>query len=109
MSIQDEKITFYAKRKVPVASLVKLDLEEPDMKKQNNDYIKRMHDELSDLNYRIEKLKAFYSTRKMHLSPDFTWYLLKKQLKQMKSYRETLKLRIKYEESEAKEHEDASH
>ncbi|WP_240410765.1 crAss001_48 related protein [Limosilactobacillus vaginalis] len=78
-------------------------------KKNEPDYIKRMHEELDMLCLRIEKLKAFYNTRYMRRLPEFTCYLLKKQLKQMKAYRETLKLRIKYEESEAKEHEDASH
>lgn len=78
-------------------------------KKSEPDYIKRMHEELDMLCLRIEKLKAFYNTRYMRRLPEFTCYLLKKQLKQMKAYRETLKLRIMYEESEVKEHEDASH
>lgn len=79
------------------------------MSKENEpDYIKRMHDELDTLNLRIEKLKAFYNTRYMRRLPKFTCYLLHKQLKQMKAYRDTLKLRIMYEKSEAEEHENVS-
>lgn len=79
------------------------------MSENKPDYIKRMHGELEALNLHIEKLKAFYSTRYMRRLPKFTCYLLRKQLKQMKAHRDTLKLRIMYEESESKEHEDASH
>ena len=78
------------------------------IKENEPDYIKRMHEELDTLGLRIEKLKAFYNTRYMRRLPEFTCYLMKKQLKQMKVYQETLKLRIKYEESEVKEHEEST-
>lgn len=78
------------------------------IKENEPDYIKRMHEELDMLGLRIEKLKAFYNTRYMRHLPEFTCYLMKKQLKQMKAYQETLKLRIKYEESEVKEHEEST-
>lgn len=64
-----------------------------------NDYLTRIHDEYGGLCLRIEKLNQFYGTRYQRKLDDFTCYLLKKQLKQMKAYRHTLKLRIKYVES----------
>ena len=78
------------------------------IKENEPDYIKRMHEELDTLGLHIEKLKAFYNTRYMRRLTEFSCYLLKKQLKQMKAYRDTLKLRIMYEESEAKEHEEST-
>lgn len=65
----------------------------------SNDYLERMRDEYIKLTNRIQKLKNFYGSRYQRQLDDFTCYLLKKQLKQMKAYRKTLKLRIKYEGS----------
>lgn len=67
----------------------------------SQDYLERMHDEYIELTNRIQKLKNVCGSRYQHqLQLDgFTYYLLEKQLKQMKAYRRTLKLRIKYENS----------
>ncbi len=72
---------------------------------KEKDYIERMHEELELLGNRIEKLKAFYDTRYIRNLDEFTRYLLKKQLKQMKAYKHTLKIRILFEESKAKENQ----
>ena len=72
---------------------------------KEKDYIERMHEEYNMLGYRIEKLKAFYDTRYVRNLDDFTRYLLKKQLKQMKAYKHTLKIRILFEESKVKENQ----
>ena len=70
----------------------------------DRDYIERMNDEYAMLCNRIEKLKNFYGSRYRRRLNDFTCYLLKKQLREMKAYRKTLKLRIRYEESRMKEY-----
>ena len=75
------------------------------IKENEPDYIKRMHEELDMLELRIEKLMAFYNARYVRNLDDFTRYLLKKQLKQMKAYKHTLKIRILFEESKAKENQ----
>lgn len=78
---------------------------------KEKDYIEQMHEELELLGHRIEKLKAFYDARYIRNLDNFTRYLLKKQLKQMKAYKHTLKIRILFEESKAKEnqHEQTHH
>ena len=70
----------------------------------SQDYLERMNDEYIELTKRIQKLKNFYGSRYQRQLDDFTYYLLKKQLKQMKAYRRTLKLRIKYENIKRQEH-----
>ena len=45
-------------------------------KKNEPDYIKRMHEELDTLGLHIEKLKAFYNTRYMRRLTEFSCYLL---------------------------------
>lgn len=70
----------------------------------SQDYLDRMNDEYIGLTNRIQKLKNFYGSRYLRQLDGFTSYLLKKQLKQMRAYRRTLKLRIKYENSKRQEH-----
>lgn len=65
----------------------------------SQDYLERMNDEYIELTNRIQKLKNFYSLIYQRQLDNFTCYLLKKQLKQMKAYRKTLRLRIKFEGS----------
>lgn len=74
------------------------------MSQVSQDYLERMNDEYIELTNRIQKLKKFYILRYQRQLDDFTYCLLKKQLKQMKAYRRTVKLRIKYENSKRQEH-----
>lgn len=75
--------------------------------KSDEELIDSLSNELGELSIRIDKLKGFLGTRHMRNGlDDFNVYLLEKQLKHMKAYRDDLKLRLKYAKSRKKEHEE---